>query len=70
MLRVLIEVNSVIEGGFAAVEAEYVLELADTAYLLETGRIVLSGPASAVRSHDAVRTAEKAMAFLKPFAAQ
>jgi branched-chain amino acid transport system ATP-binding protein len=37
--------------------ASLALELADTAYLLETGRIVLSGPASAVRSNDAVRTA-------------
>jgi branched-chain amino acid transport system ATP-binding protein len=37
--------------------ASLALELADTAYLLETGRIVLSGPAVAVRSNEAVRAA-------------
>jgi branched-chain amino acid transport system ATP-binding protein len=37
--------------------ASLALELADTAYLLETGRIVLAGSAAAVRSNDAVRTA-------------
>jgi branched-chain amino acid transport system ATP-binding protein len=37
--------------------ASLALELADTAYLLETGRIVLAGPAAAVRSNDAVRNA-------------
>jgi branched-chain amino acid transport system ATP-binding protein len=37
--------------------AALALELADTAYLLETGRIVLSGSATAVRHNDAVRTA-------------
>jgi branched-chain amino acid transport system ATP-binding protein len=37
--------------------ASLALELADTAYLLETGRIVLAGPAAAVRSNDAVRSA-------------
>ena len=33
------------------------LELADTAYLLETGRIVLHGPAAAVRNNEAVHAA-------------
>jgi branched-chain amino acid transport system ATP-binding protein len=37
--------------------ASLALDLADHAYLLETGRIVLAGPAAAVRSHDAVRDA-------------
>lgn len=37
--------------------AALALELADTAYLLETGRVVLTGPAAAVRSNDAIRTA-------------
>jgi branched-chain amino acid transport system ATP-binding protein len=37
--------------------ASLALELADTAYLLETGHIVLAGTAAAVRSNDAVRSA-------------
>jgi branched-chain amino acid transport system ATP-binding protein len=37
--------------------ASLALDLADTAYLLETGRIVLSGSAAAVRSNEAVRAA-------------
>jgi branched-chain amino acid transport system ATP-binding protein len=37
--------------------AALALELADTAYLLETGRIVVAGSATAVRNNDAVRTA-------------
>ena len=37
--------------------AALALELADSAYLLETGRIVLAGPAATVRSHEAVRAA-------------
>ncbi len=37
--------------------ASLALELADTAYLLETGHIVLSGTAAAVRSNDAVQSA-------------
>jgi branched-chain amino acid transport system ATP-binding protein len=37
--------------------AALALELADTAYLLETGRIALSGPAASVRSNEAVRAA-------------
>jgi branched-chain amino acid transport system ATP-binding protein len=37
--------------------AALALELADQAYLLETGRIVLAGPAAAVRSDEAVRAA-------------
>ena len=37
--------------------ASLALELADSAYLLETGRIVLAGTAAAVRSNDAVRAA-------------
>ena len=37
--------------------ASLALELADTAYLLETGRIALAGPAASVRSDKAVRAA-------------
>jgi branched-chain amino acid transport system ATP-binding protein len=37
--------------------ASLALELADQAYLLETGRIVLAGPAAVVRSNEAVRAA-------------
>jgi branched-chain amino acid transport system ATP-binding protein len=37
--------------------AALALELADTAYLLETGRIVLAGSAASVRNNDAVRAA-------------
>ena len=37
--------------------AALALDLADSAYLLETGRIILAGPAAAVRSNDAVRAA-------------
>jgi branched-chain amino acid transport system ATP-binding protein len=37
--------------------ASLAFELADTAYLLETGRIALAGPAASVRSDEAVRAA-------------
>ena len=37
--------------------AKLALELANTAYLLETGRIVLSGASADIRSNDAVRRA-------------
>ena len=37
--------------------AALALELADTAYLLDTGRIALAGPAASVRSNEAVRAA-------------
>ena len=37
--------------------ASLALELADTAYLLETGRIALSGPSASIRSNEAVRAA-------------
>jgi len=37
--------------------ASLALELADHAFLLETGRIALAGPAAAVRSNEAVRAA-------------
>ena len=37
--------------------AKLALELASTAYLIETGRIVLSGPSADIRSNDAVRRA-------------
>ena len=35
--------------------ASLALKLADTAYLLETGRVVISGPADAIRSDEAIR---------------
>ena len=37
--------------------ARLALELADTAYLLETGRVVLSGPSDDMKRNDAVRRA-------------
>jgi branched-chain amino acid transport system ATP-binding protein len=37
--------------------AKLALELASTAYLLETGSIVLHGPSAEIRSNDAVRRA-------------
>jgi branched-chain amino acid transport system ATP-binding protein len=37
--------------------AKLALDLADTAYLIETGRVVLSGPAAEIRKDDAVRRA-------------
>ncbi len=37
--------------------AKLALDLADTAYLLETGRVVLSGPSADMRQNDAVRRA-------------
>ena len=37
--------------------ARLALELADTAYLLETGRVVLHGPSSEMKRNDAVRRA-------------
>ena len=37
--------------------AKLALELAGTAYLIETGRIVLSGPSAEIRNNDAVRRA-------------
>ncbi|KQP05142.1 ABC transporter ATP-binding protein [Pseudorhodoferax sp. Leaf265] len=37
--------------------AKLALELASTAYLIETGRIVLSGPSADIRNNDAVRRA-------------
>ena len=37
--------------------AKLALDLADSAYLIETGRIVLSGPAAEIRRNDAVRKA-------------
>ena len=35
--------------------ASLALKLADTAYLLETGRVVISGPAEAIRNDEAIR---------------
>ena len=37
--------------------AKLALDLADSAYLIETGRIVLSGPAAEIRRNAAVRKA-------------
>ena len=37
--------------------AKLALDLADSAYLIETGRIVLSGPSAEIRRNDAVRKA-------------
>jgi len=37
--------------------AAVALGLADHAYLMETGRVVMSGPASELRQNDAIRRA-------------
>ena len=37
--------------------ASLALDLADHAYLLETGRVVMSGPAAELRQNDAIRRA-------------
>jgi branched-chain amino acid transport system ATP-binding protein len=47
------------ESGFGILlveqNANLALDLADHAYLLETGRIVMSGPAAEIRQDEAIR---------------
>ncbi|MEO7008511.1 MAG: ABC transporter ATP-binding protein, partial [Caldimonas sp.] len=50
-------INAADRIGMLLVEqnAAMALKLADHAYLLETGRVVMSGPAEAIRSDESVR---------------
>jgi branched-chain amino acid transport system ATP-binding protein len=59
IFRIMQRVRSEQQVAILLVEqnASLALDLADHAYLLETGRIVLAGPAAAVRNDEAVRNA-------------
>jgi branched-chain amino acid transport system ATP-binding protein len=59
MFSILRKVNEEEHVAMLIVEqnAGVVLELADTAFVLETGNIVMSGTAAEIRDHDAVRAA-------------
>jgi branched-chain amino acid transport system ATP-binding protein len=57
LFEILRQLNAETGVGMLIVEqnAELALELAETAYLLETGRIVITGPAAEIREDEAVR---------------
>jgi branched-chain amino acid transport system ATP-binding protein len=57
LFEILRQLNAETGVGMLIVEqnAELALELAETAYLLETGRIVIAGPAHEIREDEAVR---------------
>jgi branched-chain amino acid transport system ATP-binding protein len=57
LFRILASINRDDNVTILVVEqnAQLALELADTAYVIETGRIVMSGGASEIASHDDVR---------------
>ncbi len=57
LFEILREINQSEKIGMLLVEqnAAMALALADTAYLLETGRVVMSGPAETIRSDESVR---------------
>ncbi len=59
LFEILRRINAAERVGILLVEqnAALALALADAAIVLETGRVVLAGPADAVRRHDAVRAA-------------
>ena len=59
IFRILRRINEEQGVSILLVEqnARLALELADTAYLLETGRVVLSGTAAEMKNNDAVRRA-------------
>jgi branched-chain amino acid transport system ATP-binding protein len=59
LFEILRRINREAEVSLLLVEqnAAMALELADSAYLLETGRVVLGGPAADLRRDDAVRRA-------------
>ena len=59
IFRILRAANEEAGVGILLVEqnAALALELADQAFLLETGRVVLHGPSSALRADDAIRRA-------------
>ena len=57
IFRIMRRINSEAKVSMLLVEqnAALALELADHAYVLETGRVVMSGSAEAVRSDEAIR---------------
>jgi len=59
IFAIMRRINAEENIGILVVEqnARLALDMAHTAYLLETGRIVLSGSSEAVRNDDAVRQA-------------
>jgi len=59
IFRILRQINQERKVSMLLVEqnASLALKLADSAYLLETGRIVLSGPAAEIREDENVRKA-------------
>ena len=59
IFRIMKSINEQDKVSILLVEqnAELALDLADTAYLMETGQVVLSGPAEQIRSDPSVRKA-------------
>jgi branched-chain amino acid transport system ATP-binding protein len=57
IFRIMRRINTEAKVSLLLVEqnAALALELADHAYVLETGRIVMSGSAEAVKSDEAIR---------------
>ena len=57
IFRIVRTINREERVGVLLVEqnAAMALDLADHAYLLETGRVVMSGPAETLRKDDAIR---------------
>jgi branched-chain amino acid transport system ATP-binding protein len=57
IFRIMRRINSEAKVSMLLVEqnAALALELADHAYVLETGRIVMSGASSVVKSDEAIR---------------
>jgi branched-chain amino acid transport system ATP-binding protein len=57
IFRIMRRINAEAKVSLLLVEqnAALALELADHAYVLETGRVVMSGSAEAVRSDEAIR---------------
>ena len=57
IFRILRRINEEEKVSILLVEqnAALALDLADTAYVLETGRIVMSGPSSVVKNDESVR---------------
>jgi branched-chain amino acid transport system ATP-binding protein len=59
IFRIMCRINQEEKVSILLVEqnATLALEVAETAYLLETGRVVLSGPSDEIRTNEAVRHA-------------
>ncbi|MBV8095439.1 MAG: ATP-binding cassette domain-containing protein, partial [Acetobacteraceae bacterium] len=57
IFAILHRINTEQQVSILVVEqnASLALDIADEAYLLETGRIVMSGPATEIRNHEQVR---------------